>query len=234
MPVPAEQTAPIDLHLWSTPNGYKVSIALEEMGIPYNQHWVNIGKGEQFKPEFLAIAPNNRIPAIVDPEGPDGKPISVFESGAILLYLGDKFGKFYPADKRKRVAVHEWLMWQMGGVGPMFGQVNHFRNYAKEKIPYAIDRYVNEAHRLTGVLDKRLAAREFVADDYSIADMAIFPWIRGWENRGLDIAEFPNVKAWFDRINVRPAVQKGISLKAPTAYDLTKDADAQKILFGQR
>ncbi len=231
--MPATQTKPIELHYWNTPNGFKISIALEELGVPYETHFVNIGKGDQFKPEFLAISPNNRIPAIVDPEGPDGKPISVFESGAILIYLGDKFGKFYPADVRARTAVNEWLMWQMGGVGPMFGQVNHFRNFAKEKIPYAVNRYVNEAHRLFGVLNKRLVGRDYVADDYSIADMALFGWVRNPENRGIDIAEFPNVKAWLDRVGARPAVQRGLAIKPSESYD-PADATTQKILYGQR
>ncbi len=230
----ATQTLPIELHFWTTPNGYKISIALEELGVPYAVRFVNIGKGEQFAPEFLAIAPNNRIPAIVDPEGPDGKPISVFESGAILIYLGEKFARFYPEDPRTRVAVNEWLMWQMANVGPIFGQTNHFRTYARQKLPYAIDRFVNETHRLFGVLDKRLAGRDFVAGDYSIADMALFPWIRNWERRGIDIDEFDNVRRWHDAIAARTAVAKGLSIKAPVEMDLTTDEEARKILFGQR
>ncbi|MBN8995970.1 MAG: glutathione S-transferase N-terminal domain-containing protein [Rhizobiales bacterium] len=228
------QTLPIDLYTWGTPNGFKASIMLEELDVPYATHFVNIGKGEQLKPEFLAISPNNRIPAIVDPEGPGGKPISVFESGAILQYLGRKFGQLYPTEERARVAVEEWLMWQMGGVGPMFGQLNHFRNYAVGKIPYAIDRYLNETHRLYRVLEKQLGGRDYVAGDYSIADIALFGWIRNWESRGVDIAEFPNVKAWHDRVDARPAVQRGLKVKAPTSFDLSQDKDAQKILFGQR
>jgi GSH-dependent disulfide-bond oxidoreductase len=230
----ANQTQPIELHFWTTPNGYKVSIALEEMGVPYGIKFVAIGKGDQFKPEFLAISPNNRIPAIVDPEGPDGKPISIFESGAILIYLGEKFGQFYPAHPRQRVAVNEWLFWQMANVGPIFGQNNHFRTYAKEKLPYAITRFVNETHRLFGVLDRRLAGRDFVAGDYSIADMALFPWMRNWDRRGIDIDEFQNVKRWHDAIAARPAVVKGLAIEAPSEMNLGTDAEAQKILFGQR
>ncbi len=228
------QTLPIDLHTWGTPNGFKVSIMLEELDVPYAVHFVNIGKGDQFKPDFLAISPNNRIPAIVDPEGPAGKPISVFESGAILQYLGRKFGRLYPKEERARVAVEEWLTWQVAGVGPMFGQLNHFRNYAVEKIPYAVDRYLNEAYRLYRVLDKQLAGKTYVAGDYSIADIALFPWMRNWESRGVDITAFPNVQAWHDRIDARPAVQRGLKVKASTSFDLAKDKDAQAILFGQR
>jgi GST-like protein len=228
------QIQPIELHFWTTPNGYKISIALEELGVPYEIKFVAIGKGDQFKPAFLAISPNNRIPAIVDPEGPDGKPISIFESGAILMYLGEKFGQFYPADPRQRVAVNEWLFWQMANVGPIFGQNNHFRTYAKEKLPYAIDRFVNETHRLFGVLDRRLAGREFVAGDYSIADMALFPWMRNWDRRGVDIDEFENVKRWHDVIAARPAVVKGGSIKAPSDMDLASDETARKVMFGQR
>jgi GST-like protein len=223
------------MYFWPTPNGIKISIALEELGVPYTTRFVNIGKGDQFKPEFLKISPNNRMPAIVDPEGPDGKPVSIFESGAILIYLAEKFGKFYGKTPRERIAVNEWLMWQMGGVGPMFGQLNHFRNYAPEKLPYAITRYSNEAHRLYRVLNTRLTGRDYVAGDYSIADMAIFGWARNWESRGLDVTEFPNVVAWHDRIAARPAVQRGLALKAPTPpKDLATDLEAQKVLFGQR
>ncbi len=230
----ATQAKPIDLYFWTTPNGFKISIALEEMGVPYTVKFVAIGKGEQFKPEFLAISPNNRIPAIVDPEGPDSKPISIFESGAILIYLGVKFGRFYPEDPRTRVAVDEWLFWQMANVGPIFGQNSHFRTYAKEKLPYAITRFVNETHRLFGVLDKRLADRAFVAGDYSIADMALFPWLRNWDRRGIDIAEFQNVKRWHDEIAARPAVVRGLGIQAPSEMNLAVDDDARKVLFGQR
>ena len=228
------QTLPIEAFLWTTPNGYKIAIALEEFAVPYTVRFVNIGRGEQFTQEFLAISPNNRIPAIVDPEGPDGRPISVFESGAILIYLGEKFGGFYPADSRTRTAINEWLIWQAANVGPVFGQTNHFRNYAREKLPYAITRFVDEAHRLFGVLDRRLDGRAFVADDYSIADMALFPWMRNWDRRGVDIAEFPNVERWHDAIAARPAVVRGLALKAPAELDLVSDEQARKILFGQR
>ena len=232
--MPATQILPIELFFWPTPNGIKISIALEELGVPYAVRLVNIGKGEQFTPAFLAISPNNRIPAIVDPEGPDGRPISVFESGAILIYLGEKFARLYPADRRTRVAVNEWLIWQVANVGPIFGQNNHFRTYAKEKLPYAITRFVNETHRLFGVLEKRLTGRAFVAGDYSIADIALFAWMRNWDRRGIDIAEFENVKRWHDVIAARPAVIKGVAIKAPVDLDLARDEEAQKILFGQR
>ncbi len=228
-------SAPIELYYWPTPNGWKVSIMLEECGLPYRVHSINIGKGDQFKPEFLAISPNNRIPAIVDPSGPGGEPISIFESGAILQYLGRKTGRFYPTDERKRVAVEEWLFWQVGGFGPMLGQAHHFRIYAPEKIDYAINRYTNEAHRLYGVMDKRLADHEYLAGDYSIADMACVGWAKLWERQGQDIAEFPNVKRWLDAVLARPAVQRGIALNArdKRATDLL-DPEVQKVLFGQR
>ena len=234
----AEQK-PIELYYFPTPNGWKVSIALEEMELPYVMKPVMIGQGDQFKPEFLAISPNNRMPAIVDPDGPDGKPISVFESGAILMYLGRKSGKFYPRDdERKRVAVEEWLMWQMGGLGPMAGQAHHFRQYCDEKIPYAIERYTNEVHRLYGVLNKRLEGRDYIADDYSIADMACWGWILPYERQGQDLNEFPNLKAWFERVGARPAVQRGFELGQELRGDLAKDSEetrkAKAVLFGQR
>jgi GSH-dependent disulfide-bond oxidoreductase len=233
--MPILQTLPIELYYWPTPNGHKITILLEELGVPYTLHFVNIGRGEQFDPKFLAISPNNRIPAIVDPEGPGGKPISIFESGAIFLYLGRKFGQFYPSDERQRVAVEEWLVWQVANVGPVFGNNNHFRNYAADKLPYAISRFLNETHRLYRILDERLAEREFVAGDYSIADMALFGWIRNWGRRGIDIAEFPNVKGWVETLEARPAVARALAIKAPTAeLDLAKDEAARKVLFGQR
>ncbi len=207
---------------------------LEECGLPYNVNFVNIGKGEQFEPDFLRISPNNRMPAMVDPDGPGGEPISVFESGAILQYLGRKTGKFYPADERKRVAVEEWLMWQMGGFGPMLGQNHHFRNYAPEKIPYAIKRYEDEADRLYGVLDRRLEGRDFVADEYSIADMAIVSWARGYDRQGIDIDDFPNVKRWRAALLDRPAVRKAMEVGAEQRMDLSQDKNAQSVLFGQR
>jgi GSH-dependent disulfide-bond oxidoreductase len=228
------QTLPIDLYFWPTPNGIKLTILLEELAVPYTLHFVNIGRGEQFKPEFLAISPNNRIPAIVDPEGPDGKPLSVFESGAIMIYLADKFGRFYGRNERERVAVNEWLMWQMANVGPIFGQNGHFRSYAPEKLPYAIKRFGDEVHRLYRILNDRLHGREYVAGEYSIADVALFGWVRNWDARGIDIAEFPHVRAWLDRIAARPAVLRALSIKAPAPTDLARDEEARKVLFGQR
>ncbi len=227
-------TAPIELHYWPTPNGWKITIALEEMGLPYEIRYVNIGKGEQFEPEFLKIAPNNRMPAIVDPEGPDGRPISIFESGAILQYLARKTGRFYGEGERGRVEVEQWLMWQMGGVGPMAGQAHHFLNYAPEDVPYGKTRYTDEVNRLYGVLDRRLADREFVAGPYSIADMAIWPWAQGWERQAQDIAEFPNMKAWLDRVWARPAVQAGKAVGQDRRTNLAEDKEAQAVLFGQR
>ena len=210
--MPANQTKLIELHYWPTPNGWKISIMLEECGLTYNLVPVNIGKGDQFKPEFLAISPNNRMPAIVDPEGPDGKPISVFESGAILQYLGRKTGMFYPADERARVAVDEWLFWQMGGFGPMLGQTHHFRLYAPEKVPYAIERYTNETNRLYGVLNKRLEGRDYICGEYSIADMACIGWAKGWEKQGQDLKQFPNVARWLETMQARPGVQRGLAV----------------------
>jgi GST-like protein len=230
------RTKPIDLYYWPTPNGWKVTIMLEECGLPYAVRLVNIGKGEQFEPSFLAISPNNRMPAIVDHDGPDGKPISVFESGAILLYLGRKTGKFYADDERGRVEVEQWLMWQMGGLGPMLGQNNHFRFYAPEKIPYAVKRYGDEAHRLFGVMNKRLADREFLAGRYSIADMACVGWARGYERQGLDVAEFPHVMRWLDTLLARPAVERGfkVSEEVRKPPDAIQDPKVREILFNQR
>ncbi len=222
----------IDAHTWPTPNGHKVHIMLEECGLAYTVHPVNIGEGDQFKPEFLAISPNNRIPAIVDRDGPGGQKISVFETGAILFYLAEKTGKFLPAAGAARYAVIEWLMWQMGGVGPMFGQANHFRNYAKEKIPYAIDRYTKESNRLYHVLDKRLATRDYVADAYSIADMAIFPWCRDVESQGIEIADYPNAKRWYERVAARPAVRRGLQVLAERRRVGPHTDKAREILFG--
>jgi GSH-dependent disulfide-bond oxidoreductase len=225
----------IDLYFWPTPNGWKISIALEELGLPYNVIPVNISEGDQFKPEFLAISPNNKMPAIVDPAGPDGKPISVFESGAILAYLARKTGKLMPHDERGRVEVEQWLYWQMGGFGPMLGQNHHFNHYAPEKIPYAIDRYVNETRRLYGVLDKRLSDREFVAGDYSIADIAIVSWAKLWERQSQTITAFPHVNRWLDSLLARPAVQRGLAINAADRgqHD-PKDPKVQAILFGNR
>ena len=229
-----EQTKPIELYYWPTPNGWKITIMLEELGVPYEVKYVNIGTGEQFEPSFLKIAPNNRMPAIVDPEGPDCKPISIFESGAILQYLGRKFAKFYPADERARVEVEQWLFWQMGGLGPMAGQAHHFRQYAPEKLPYAIDRYTNEVNRLYGVMNKRLADREFLAGEYSIADMASIGWTRSYKNQGQELEDFPHLKRWFDAILARPAVERALVVGQEHRNNLADDQDAQKVLFGQR
>ena len=227
---------PIELHYWPTPNGHKITIMCEEAGIAYEIKPVNIGKGDQFKPEFLALSPNNRMPAIVDPDGPGGKPISIFESGAILQYLGRKTGKFYPAEERACVEVEQWLFWQMANLGPNCGQAHHFRNYAQEKIPYAIERYTNEVHRLYGVMDARLKDRDFLAGAYSIADMATYPWVRPYKNQGQDLAEFPNLEKWYKRMHDRPAVAKAVKVgeELRANYNLATDKDAQAVLFGQR
>ena len=223
----------IELYYWPTPNGHKISIALEEMGLDYTIKSVNIGKGDQFKPEFLAFSPNNRMPAIIDFDTPDGKPQTVFESGAILLYLAEKQGQFLSSDPRQRITTMEWLMWQMGGFGPMLGQAHHFNFYAPEKLPYAMERYSTEANRLYGVLDRRLADRDFVADDYSIADMAIFPWTRTYERQNVDIDAYPNVARWRRTLIERPAVQKGMLAGAEMREDLAnlKSSEWEK-LFG--
>jgi GST-like protein len=225
----------IELHYWPTPNGHKITIFLEETGIAYRIAPVNIRKGEQFHPSFLALSPNNRMPAIVDQAPSDGgAPISVFESGAILMYLAEKTGKLMPQDLRKRTRVLEWLFWQMAGLGPMAGQNHHFRNYAVEKIPYAIDRYVNETNRLYGVLDRQLAKSEFVAGDYSIADIAIHPWIVPSEDQGQTLDDFPNVKRWFDHMHSRPAVQRAYAQGAPYRRERQGFTEEErKILFGQ-
>jgi len=224
----------IDLYSWATPNGHKIHIALEEMGLPYDTHPVNIGKGDQFKPAFLKISPNNKMPAIVDREGPDGKPISIFESGAILLYLAQKSGRFLPTEPRGYWEVMQWLMFQMGGVGPMFGQANHFMAYAPEKIEYAINRYRNEVGRLYGVMDRRLADRPFIAGDYSIADMALFPWCQGFERRQQKPEDFPNVKRWVDTMAARPAVQRGMKVLTEQRREGPHTPEEWKILFGDQ
>lgn len=229
-------TQPIELYYWPTPNGWKIAIALAEMGLPYNLHLVNIGKGDQFDPEFLKIAPNNRMPAIIDPDGPDGAPISVFESGAILMYLARKTGRFYGQTERDRIAVEEWLMWQMGGVGPMAGQAHHFLKYAPQldppqDLPYAKDRYRAEVARLYGVLDRRLAANEYVAGDfYSIADMAIWPWASLWKGQQQSLDDKPHFARWLDTVGARPAVQEGRSLMIELRAD-HRDKQAQDLLF---
>ena len=222
----------IEAYSWATPNGHKVHIMLEECGLPYRAIPVDIGAGEQFKPEFLAISPNNKIPAIIDPDGPDGKPISMFESGAILLYLAAKTGRFLPTDVRGRYQALEWLMFQMGSVGPMLGQAHHFRLYAPEKLPYAIDRYSNEAKRLYGVIERRLTHTAWLGGaDYSIADIATFPWLRSWQNQGVVIEEYPHLKRWFDTIAERPAVQRGVKVLADLRKPITDDK-SREMLFG--
>ncbi|WP_102222695.1 glutathione S-transferase N-terminal domain-containing protein [Acidimangrovimonas sediminis] len=232
--------APIDLYYWPTPNGWKVAIALEEMGLPYTLHLVNIGAGEQFAPEFLKISPNNRMPAIVDPEGPDGAPVSIFESGAILQYLARKTGLFGGPTERDRIAVDQWLMWQMGGVGPMAGQAHHFLKYAPamdppNDLPYAKDRYRNEVARLYGVLDRQLQGQTHVAGDFvSIADFAIWPWASLWEGQQQTLEDKPNLARWLDEMATRPGVQRGRALAAEKRGDLAKDRDAQKALFGRK
>ncbi len=223
----------IDVYSWPTPNGHKVHIMLEECGLAYRVHPVNIARGEQFDPAFLSISPNNKIPALSDPDGPDGKPIHLFESGAILLYLASKTGRFLPSSARGKFEVLQWLMFQMASVGPMLGQTHHFRIYAQEKIPYAIDRYTNETRRLYGVMDKRLATSPYLGGRaYSIADIAVYPWLRSWQNQGIDWNDYPHLKAWFDKIESRPAVQRGTAVLS----DVKKppmDAQARAALFGQ-
>jgi GST-like protein len=221
----------IDLYSWPTPNGIKVSIMLEECALPYAAHAVDIGAGDQFKPEFLAISPNNKIPAIVDSDGPGGTPISLFESGAILIYLAGKTGRFLPADVRGKYLALQWLMFQMGGLGPMLGQAHHFRIYAPERVEYAIKRYTSEALRLYGVMDKRLAEAEFFAGEYSIADMAIYPWTRSHANQGVDLADFPHVARWFEAVGARPAVQRGLTVLAERRRPQMSDKD-KATLFG--
>ncbi len=222
----------IDVYSAPTPNGHKVHIMLEECGLPYRMHHVNIGGGDQFKPEFLAISPNNKIPAIVDLNGSDGKPMSMFESGAILVYLASKVNRFLGDSDRAKFTTLQWLMFQMGGVGPLLGQAHHFRVYAPEKIPYAIDRYTNEARRLYQVIDTRLSKSAYLAGDtYTIADIATFPWLRSWKNQGIDWADYPHAKRWFDEIAARPAVMRGVAVLAHTHKPLT-DERAREVLFG--
>ncbi len=231
---------PITLYYWPTPNGWKISIALEEMGLPYGVRLINIGAGDQFDPAFLQVSPNNRMPAITDPDGPDGAPVSIFESGAILQYLARKTGQFGGPDERARIAVDQWLMWQMGGVGPMAGQAHHFLKYAPamdppQDLPYAKDRYRGEVARLYRVLDGQLAGNRYVAGDfYSIADMAIWPWVSGWEGQQQTLDDKPNLARWLEQVGARPAVQRGRALAEEARSNLQDDRDAQKILFGQR
>ena len=226
----------IDVYSWATPNGHKVHIMLEECGYRLGKDWlvhpIDIGAGDQFEPDFLKISPNNKIPAIVDPNGPDGKSISIFESGAILLYLAAKTGKFLPKSTRAKYDVLQWLMFQMGGLGPMLGQNHHFRLYAPEKIEYAINRYTNEAKRLYGVLDQQLSKHPYIAGKaYSIADIAIFPWTRNWKNQGIEIDEFPHLKKWFEKVSARPAVRRGVEVLTNLRKPLTDDK-ARDLLFG--
>ncbi len=223
----------IEVYSWPTPNGHKVHVMLEECGLPYRAHPVDIGTGDQFKPDFLAISPNNKIPAITDPDGPDGQPIHLFESGAILLYLAAKTGRFLPEDVTAKYEVLQWLMFQMGGVGPMLGQAHHFRIYAPQKIPYAVERYTNEAHRLYGVMNRRLAKSTYIGGpEYSIADIAIFPWLRSWKNQGISWDDFPHLKGWFDEVAARPAVKRGVEVLADLRKPLT-DERARETLFGK-
>ncbi len=223
----------IDLYTWPTPNGHKIHIMLEETGLAYKVIPVDIGAGDQFDPEFLKISPNNKMPAIVDPEGPGGKPISLFESGAILIYLADKTGQFLPTDPHERYTTLQWLMFQMGGIGPMLGQAHHFRIYAPEKLDYAYDRYTNEAKRLYGVLDRRLGESAYLASDYySIADIATFPWLRSHENQGVDLNDFPNVKQWFEAIAARPAVERGLEVLADRRRKGPITDEAREMMFG--
>jgi GSH-dependent disulfide-bond oxidoreductase len=236
--------APIELYYWPTPNGWKIAIALEEMHLPYEMKPVNIGKGEQFEPDFLKISPNNRMPAIIDPEGPDGQPISVFESGAILQYLARKTKRFGGENAREQAEVESWLMWQMGGLGPMAGQAHHFRQYAPKiepdetKLAYGQERYTSEVNRLYGVLDTRLADRDFVAGPLSIADFAIWPWVVPWKMQGQELDEFPHLRAWFERCRARDAFQAGFrlgeALRKPLNADDSDADEARKVLFGQR
>ena len=222
----------IEVYSWPTPNGHKVHIMLEECALPYKAVPVDIGNGDQFRSDFLQISPNNKIPALVDPDGPDGQPISLFESGAILLYLAGKTGRFLPDGTAARYEVLQWLMFQMGGVGPMLGQTHHFRIYAPEKIPYAIDRYSNEAKRLYGVMNKRLAKSKYLGGpEYSIADIATFPWLRSWKNQGIDWDDYPHLKGWFDEIAARPGVMRGVEVLAGLRKPLTEDK-AREALFG--
>jgi len=226
------EVAEIEVYSWPTPNGHKVHVMLEECGLPYRAIPVDIGKGHQFAPQFLRISPNNKIPAIVDPQGPDGEPVSLFESGAILLYLAGKTGRFLPRGDREKYEVLQWLMFQVGGVGPMLGQAHHFRIYAPEKVPYAIDRYSNEARRLYGVMDRRLSDSPWLGgSEYSIADIATFPWVRSWQNQGIVLEDYPHVRHWFDTIAARPAVKRGVQVLAGLRKPVNDDK-AREVLYG--
>lgn len=228
-------TAPIELYTWPTPNGHKIHIALEEMNLPYVAHAIDIGAGDQFQPAFLKISPNNKIPAMVDPEGPDGQPIALMESGAMLIYLAEKSGKLMPADQRGRTEVLQWLMFQMGGVGPMLGQTHHFRNYAPEPLPYAIKRYTDETTRLYRVLDTRLGQSPYLAGDaYSIADIATWPWLRYWDKQGQDLGAHPHLKRWFETVGARPAVVRGLTVLADRSRTKPFTDKERDILFGAK
>jgi GSH-dependent disulfide-bond oxidoreductase len=223
----------IDLYSWATPNGHKVHILLEECGLPYKVHAIDIGKGDQFTPEFLRISPNNKIPAMVDSDGPNGKPFSLFESGAIMVYLAEKTGRFIPHNISDRYVMLQWLMFQMGGVGPMLGQNHHFRIYAPEKIPYAIDRYTKEANRLYNVIDKQLAQNKYLAgDEYTIADMATYPWLRSYERQGVKLEDYPHLKKWYEEIDARPAVQRGVKVLTALRKEGPIDDKAREAMFG--
>jgi GST-like protein len=224
----------IDVYFWMTPNGYKVTIALEELGLPYNVIPINIGKGDQFKPDFLKVSPNNKIPALVDHDGPGGQPISIFESGAILIYLAEKGGKLMPKDPRGRYNVLEWLMFQMASVGPMLGQAHHFRRYAPDQIQYAIDRYTNEAKRIYNVIDKRLAEVPYLAGDYSIADIATYPWLRPHRWQGQELENFPHLKRWYDELEQRPAVKKGCAVMEEHLHHGPPSKESWQTLFGTK
>ncbi|NEQ97920.1 MAG: glutathione S-transferase family protein [Cyanothece sp. SIO2G6] len=225
---------PIDLYFWPTPNGKKISIMLEEVGLTYDVHPISILAGDQFKPEFLQISPNNKIPAIVDPDGPGGDAIALFESGAILIYLAEKTGQLLPTEERDRYTVIQWLMFQMGGIGPMLGQAHHFRKYAPEQIPYAVNRYTNEAGRLYSVLDRRLHEAEYVGGDYSIADIAIYPWIVSHKDQGQSLENFPHVKRWFEAVSDRPAVQRGLAVGQDASTNAKIDDAARENMFGSK
>lgn len=228
-------STPIELYTWPTPNGHKIHIALEEMELPYVAHAIDIGAGDQFQPAFLKISPNNKIPAMIDPDGPDGQPLALMESGAMLIYLAEKTGKLMPADQRGRTEVLQWLMFQMGGVGPMLGQTHHFRNYAPEQLPYAIKRYTDETTRLYKVLDQRLATSAYLAGDaYSIADIATWPWLRYWDKQGQDLPAHPNLKRWFDAIGERPAVMRGLQVLADRSRTKPFTDQEREILFGSK
>jgi GST-like protein len=231
----ARHGRPIDLYYWPTPNGWKITIMLEECRLPYNVIPLNISRGDQFKPEFLAISPNNRMPAIVDPDGPGRRPVSIFESGAILQYLGRKTGKFYPANERARIEVDQWLFWQMANLGPKAGECHHFRLYAGDQAPYATERFTNECNRLYGVMNRRLAERDYLAGAYSIADMACIGWARWWKRQGQDITQFPHLARWIDRMLARPAVDRGMHVRVEEASQVNmQDPSVRAVLFTQR